>query len=298
MEDLPGARWEPRSRRRPAASSSAQLRRGQVFAFFESFPAWARKECHRPAANICRWPGSLDLSLPRTPKPNRGFRPANSHGLPNDLTVGERSKLAGGRQVDDDLKKKAGPSTTIVAAIIGAIGVVIAAAIPIILNWPHQHDGSNVVPMVDSRAAANAANVTAPEAQSVGNNSATANSPPAAAPPPSEPSISPADLKSNSNGPQFLQPRLNGRTIDGCIIGPDFPPPTGCNGPAQKNIAATFCQIAGYNDASSFHVVNTGVFQHSFKVTKTYYQDGVAHFVFNPDDGGGTIFDEIDCTNE
>jgi len=104
----------------------------------------------------------------------------------------------------------------------------------------------------------------------------------------------------SAGGPIFVMPKINGRTIDGCVLtakvaGSRDNDPNACNAPAQMSIASEFCKVARYSRATTFDAKDTGAFQKSYKMAQTLAPDGHLDNVWNEDNGGGFIFVSITC---
>lgn len=61
-------------------------------------------------------------------------------------------------------------------------------------------------------------------------------------------------------------PRLDGRTIDACIVSDLYPGGLQCSEDAKRIIADTYCRDSGYTAATSWQTEFTGVFQRSLKL--------------------------------
>jgi hypothetical protein len=61
-------------------------------------------------------------------------------------------------------------------------------------------------------------------------------------------------------------PRLDGRTIDACIIADAFPSGAQCSEGAKQIIADAYCRDSGFARATSWETEFTGVFQRSLKL--------------------------------
>jgi hypothetical protein len=102
----------------------------------------------------------------------------------------------------------------------------------------------------------------------------------------------------SAGGPRFNNPRLNDRTIDGCILtmksqvanDPDV-----CNSPAEMEIASQFCKSAKYTRAINFETKFFSSFQKSYKLSQVLTPTGEIKHVWNVDDRGGFIFTSILC---
>ena len=99
----------------------------------------------------------------------------------------------------------------------------------------------------------------------------------------------------NGPGPIFSPPKLNARTLDGCMITPEKPAGDGCSVQDTQTIAARFCEKAGYLSSETFSTADTGKFQASYKLSKKVAGDGQWHFVWNVDDAGGFIVSRVVC---
>lgn len=106
-------------------------------------------------------------------------------------------------------------------------------------------------------------------------------------------------MQVSNGGPVYHMPRLNGRTLDGCLFTLKSEQlqngdPESCNIPSQMKIASQFCQEARYHRAVNFRTNNTGAFQTSYKMSWVL-SDGKMKHAWNEDDGGGFIFTDITC---
>ena len=121
-----------------------------------------------------------------------------------------------------------------------------------------------------------------------------------ATPPP--PDIKTADrtnLVVEGSGPNFMIPRISGRTLDGCIKSPQFPEFVGmqCTPPARQAIAEAFCRLAGYRLAASFQEEWTASLKSSLKYTEEIDLDNKLTARWVPDNTGGDVFTQIVCIN-
>ena len=106
--------------------------------------------------------------------------------------------------------------------------------------------------------------------------------------------------KASTGGPIFVTPRLNGRTIDGCVMTKKATElrdgdPEACNGPSQMSIASEFCKVAGYSRATTFNSKFMGAFQSSYKMAHVLLSNGQFNNVWNEDNSGAVIFESITC---
>lgn len=99
----------------------------------------------------------------------------------------------------------------------------------------------------------------------------------------------------NGRGPLYSSPRLNGRTIDECILTQTPDDPNNCNTPAQMEIASQYCNVAGYARAVNFETNYFPAFQKSYKLSQVLAPDGELKHVWNKNDRGGAIFTLIRC---
>lgn len=84
-------------------------------------------------------------------------------------------------------------------------------------------------------------------------------------------------LTPGGHGPRFENPRLSGRTIDGCILTMKSQvtyDPDACNAPAQMGIASQFCKAANYSRAINFKAEFLGSFQKSYKLSRVLTPSG------------------------
>jgi hypothetical protein len=98
-------------------------------------------------------------------------------------------------------------------------------------------------------------------------------------------------------GPSFDPPKMNGRTLDACLISPDHPAGDDCSVQASQTIASQFCKAAGYLSATTHQTRFTPTFKASYKLTKRVEDNGVVRFVWNEDDSGGAIVSHATCRN-
>lgn len=106
-----------------------------------------------------------------------------------------------------------------------------------------------------------------------------------------------AKLTVSGGGPIFQTPRLNGRTIDACIISPKFPSRSDlqCVNSARELISTAFCRAAGYKTAVSFEVKALDEMQLSYKLIETADSGGAYSQAWVEDNTGGLIFQRIAC---
>jgi hypothetical protein len=86
-------------------------------------------------------------------------------------------------------------------------------------------------------------------------------------------------------------PRLDGRTIDACIIADAFPSGQQCSDGAKQIIADAYCRDSGYNRATGWETEFTGVFQRSLKLELRADQSTR----WRRFDDGAAIFIRISC---
>ncbi len=97
-------------------------------------------------------------------------------------------------------------------------------------------------------------------------------------------------------GPEFTPPKINSRTIDGCIksslIEDGY---AQCSEESMRIIVDQFCLTKGYSVADSWEAEDTGVFQQSYKLHYEKETDGTPTYNWIKDDTGGFIFTFIRC---
>lgn len=100
-----------------------------------------------------------------------------------------------------------------------------------------------------------------------------------------------------TEGPQFFNPKIDGRTIDGCIKSFLFPEFQGlqCVHDAQRVIANEFCTAKGYSIGVEWQAEDTGSFQRSYKLFVEREKGGTLHSRWIEDDTGGFVFLFIRC---
>jgi hypothetical protein len=108
------------------------------------------------------------------------------------------------------------------------------------------------------------------------------------------------EYNSSTGGPVFGYPRLNGLTLDGCVLTTKSQlqadgDPDACNVPSQMEIAGQFCLAANYERATRFTTKDTLRFHDSYKLAQTLTADGDVKYVWNRDQRGGFIFTSITC---
>jgi len=91
------------------------------------------------------------------------------------------------------------------------------------------------------------------------------------------------------------QPRLNGKTLDGCIQSSLFPYDSGCSSDAGRLISQHYCNALGFDEAVDFDRINTGQFQNSYKFILEPDRSGLVETRWADDSGGGFIFSRISC---
>jgi hypothetical protein len=98
-------------------------------------------------------------------------------------------------------------------------------------------------------------------------------------------------------GPAFKMPRLQGRTLDACIVSSQFPSQSDlqCVRSAQQLIANAFCKEAGYIQAKQFTTMLQDRMQLSYKLSRDISASGQVIENWLEDNTGGLIFTDIEC---
>jgi hypothetical protein len=110
------------------------------------------------------------------------------------------------------------------------------------------------------------------------------------------PLVQPA-LAVGGQGPSFDPPRLQGRTLDACIVSSQFPSRSNlqCVRSAQQLIANAFCKEGGYMRAKQFRVAFQERMQLSYKLSRDISANGEIIENWLEDNTGGLIFIGIEC---
>jgi hypothetical protein len=115
--------------------------------------------------------------------------------------------------------------------------------------------------------------------------------------PSSAPAINQVHFVADGTGPNFAPPKLNHRTLDGCMVKPENPSGDGCSVQDTQTIAAQFCKASGFLSARTYRTEMENQFQASYKLTRKVDPSGLFHYVWNEDDSGGYIISYVECHN-